>query len=165
MNHDAADSYKRVGRFLSPEPPQTTTARLFLALFAVTFCSPAFADDATKNVEKAISALNDAFKNGDPGPIKAMLTDDHRSVTTWGGIQTRDESVKTLPELKLKEYTAGKLTITVLGPDAALVTYPLTLKGTYKGKEVPEKNFASAVWVRKGGKWLESYYQETPLEK
>ena len=87
------------------------------------------------------------------------------SVTAWGGTQTREESVKTLPDLKLSAYTPGKIKVTVLGPDAALVTYPLELKGTYKGKDVPAKNFTSAVWVRKGGKWLEHYYQETPLDK
>jgi len=140
-------------------------SRLALVSLCLVWCSPAFAADAEKEVEKAIAALNDAFKNGDPAPIKAMLTEEHLSVTTWGGAQTRDESLKTLPELKLKEYAVTKLKITVLGPDAALVTYSLGLKGTYKGNPVPEKNFASAVWVKKDGKWLESYYQETVLGK
>jgi uncharacterized protein (TIGR02246 family) len=137
-----------------------------LPLFALAFAaSCASADDAAKEVEKAISTLNDAFKTGHPEPIKALMTDDHVAVTPWAGTQTRDEQVKTLPELKLSEYAAGKMTIRLLGPDAALVTYPLTMKGTFKGKDVPAKNFASAVWVKKDGKWLEAYYQETPLDK
>lgn len=131
----------------------------------VLIITPASADDAVKDVEKAISTLNNAFKTGHPEPIKALMTDDHLAVTPWAGTQTRDDQVKTLPELKLSEYAAGKMTIRILGPDAALVTYPLTMKGTFKGKDVPAKNFASAVWVKKGGKWLEAYYQETPLEK
>lgn len=140
-------------------------ARLLLAVCFTAMCSPAFADDATKDVEKAITALNDAFKNGDPAPIKALMTEDHLTVTSWGGVQTREEALKTLPELKLKEYTPGKMKITVLGPDAALVTYSLAMKGTFKGKEMPAKSSVSAVWVRKSGKWIEAYYQETPLEK
>lgn len=141
-------------------------SRLVLTASALFLCPPAFADDPSpKDVEKAIAALNDAFKVGTPGPIKALTTEDHLTVTTWGGTQTREEALKTLPDLKLSEYTPGKMKITPLGPDAALVTYPLTMKGTFKGKDVPTKSFASAVWVRKGGKWLESYYQETVLEK
>lgn len=142
-----------------------TLTQFVLAVSLLSADSPASAEDATKEVEKAIAALNDAFKAGDGALVKALETDDHLSVTGWGGTQTREESVKTLPDLKLSAYTPGKIKVTVLGPDAALVTYPLELKGTYKGKEVPAKNFASAVWVRKGGKWLEHYYQETPLEK
>ncbi|MCE9564778.1 MAG: nuclear transport factor 2 family protein [Planctomycetes bacterium] len=140
-------------------------ARLLLTAFVTAACSSAFADDTEKDVGKAITVLNDAFKVADPEKIKVLLTEDHLSVTSWGGTQTREQSLKTLPDLKIKEYAAGKLKIMVLGPDAALVTYPLGLKGTYKGKELPATNFASAVWVRKGGKWLEAYYQETPIEK
>ncbi|WP_439620421.1 nuclear transport factor 2 family protein [Gemmata sp.] len=142
-----------------------TLTQFALAVALLTAAAPARAEDATKDVEKAIAALNDAFKAGDGALVKALETDDHLSVTTWGGTQTRDESIKTLPDLKLTAYTPAKLKITVLGPDAALVTYALELKGTFKGKDVPAKNFASAVWVRKGGKWLEAYYQETPVEK
>ncbi len=141
--------------------------RMFaLPLFALTVAvSSAAANDAVKDVEKAISTLNDAFKTGHPEPIKALMTADHVAVTPWAGTQTPDEQVKTLPDLKLSEYATGKMTVRLLGPDAALVTYSLTLKGTFKGKDVPAKNFASAVWVKKDGKWLEAYYQETPLEK
>jgi len=140
-------------------------AKLLLAALLTATCSTVNAGDSTKEVEKAISALNDAFKAGVPGPIKSLLTEDHLSVTTWGGRQTREESLKTLPELKLKEYAVSGMKVTLLGKEAALVTYSLGLKGTFKGKDVPEKNFASAVWVRKDGIWLEAYYQETPLEK
>ncbi len=143
----------------------TMLSRMLLATLILGLCSPVFADDTGKKVEKAISALNEAFKVGEPGPIKALIAEEHITVTTWGGIQTRDEALKTLPDLKLKEYVTGKLKITVLGPDAALVTYPLEMKGTFKGKELPAKNFASAIWVRKDGKWVETYYQETVLEK
>ena len=50
-----------------------------------------------------------------------------------------------------------------LGKDAALVTYPVTLKGTFRGRAVPARNFVSAIWVRRGGQWRQTFYQETPL--
>ncbi|HKB39930.1 MAG TPA: DUF4440 domain-containing protein, partial [Gemmataceae bacterium] len=67
-------------------------------------------------------------------------------------------------DLKLTEYAAAKTRVTLLDREAALVTYELTLKGTFKGKEVPRKSFASAVWVKRDGRWLETFYQETPLD-
>ena len=39
-----------------------------------------------------------------------------------------------------------------------------TMKGTFKGRDVPRSSIASAVWVKTDGRWLEAYYQETPLE-
>jgi uncharacterized protein (TIGR02246 family) len=122
------------------------------------------ADDPAKEVEKAINALNEAFQKGDAEAIKRLTTDDHVAVTAYyGGPQDRAEQIRTLPDLKLSEYAPAKMKVTRLGKDAALVTYELTLKGTCKGKEVPRNNFASAVWVRRDGKWQEAFYQETPL--
>jgi len=123
------------------------------------------ADDPSRDVEKAMNALNEAFQKGDADAVKRLMTDDHVAVTAaYGGPQDRAEQLKTLPDLKLSEYAAAKTKVLPLGKDAALVTYELTLKGTYKGKDVPRKNFASAVWVRRDGKWQEAFYQETPLD-
>jgi hypothetical protein len=38
------------------------------------------------------------------------------------------------------------------------------MKGTFKGRDIPRNSFASAVWVKTDGRWLEAFYQETPLE-
>jgi ketosteroid isomerase-like protein len=119
---------------------------------------------AVKEVEKALASLNEAFAKQDAAAIKRLTTADHVAVTGYyGGPQTRDEQLKSLKDLKLTEYAAGKVTVKLLGKDAALVTYPLTLKGTFQGKAVPARNFASAVWVRREGRWREAFYQETPL--
>lgn len=121
-------------------------------------------DPAVKEVEKAITVLNEAFHTRDAGKIKELMTEDHLAVTPYyGGPLDRAGQVKSLADLQLTEYSAGKMRVTMLGKDAALVTYSLTQKGKFKGKELFGKNFASAVWVRREGKWLESFYQETPL--
>lgn len=123
------------------------------------------AEDEVKDVLHAIETLNKAFHKGDAKVIKALLAEDHVAVTPYyGAPMTRDEQIKTLPDTKLTEYKAGKMTVRMLGKESALVTYPLTLKGTYKGKNVPTRNYASAVWVKKGAHWLETYYQETSLD-
>jgi ketosteroid isomerase-like protein len=121
-------------------------------------------DQAIKEVEKAIAALNDAFHTGDADKVKALMTEDHVAVTSYyGGPVDKAGQLKSLSDHQLTEYSPGKLKVTLLGKDSALVTYPLSQKGTYKGKEVAAKSFASAVWVRRGGRWLEAFYQETPL--
>jgi len=121
-------------------------------------------DQAAKEVEKALTALNEAFQGRDPDKVKALMTKDHVAVTSYyEGPLDRAGQLKSLPDIQLTEYAAGKLKVVPLTKDAFLVTYPLAVKGNYKGKELPAKVFASAVWVRRDGKWLEAFYQETPL--
>jgi ketosteroid isomerase-like protein len=139
------------------------TRPLAAALVLLTFAAGSRADDAD-DVKAAISALNKAFEKADADAIKAGMTADHVAVTGYyGGPVDRDEQVKSLADLKLTEYKAGKMTIKMVGKDGALITYALETKGTFKGKPLSPKNYASAVWVKQGGKWLESFYQETAL--
>lgn len=139
--------------------------RCLLILAAMLTVAAAAAQDAAlKDVEKAMNALNDAFKNRDADKIQRLITDNHVAITSYyGGPQNKAEQLKTLPDLKMSEYSSTDVKVTLLDKDTALVTYALTLKGTYKGKELPAKNYAAAVWVLQGGKWLEAFYQETPL--
>ncbi len=117
-----------------------------------------------KEVETAITTLNEAFHNRDADRIKALMTDDHLAVTTYyGGPLNKNEQVKSLPDHQFAEYSPGKIEVTMLGRDAALVRYILVQKGTYKGKPLPARSYVSAVWVRRAGKWQEAFYQETPL--
>ena len=141
--------------------------KLLLILFAaLLLAADAPKDNVAKDVEKALRALNDAFKNRDVEAVGRLMADSHVAITSYyGGPQNKAEQLKSLPDLKMSEYGMGEVKITAIGKDTALVTYPLTLKGTYKGKELPAKNYAAAVWVLQGGKWLETFYQETPLEK
>lgn len=119
---------------------------------------------AVREVEKAIAVLNDAFKSRDGEALRQLMAADHVAVTPYyGGPLDRDAQVKGLGDHRLTEYTPGKMKIALLGRDSALVTYPLTMKGTYQGRAVPAKSFASAVWFRREGKWLEAFYQETAL--
>jgi uncharacterized protein (TIGR02246 family) len=122
-------------------------------------------DDTTvKEVEQAIARLNEAFQKRDLDTIKRLMTADHIAVTGYhGGPQNRTQQIDTLPDFKFTEYTPGKMKVTLLGKDVALVTYEVALKGTFKGKDMPPRNFASAVWVRRDGTWVEAFYQETPL--
>jgi ketosteroid isomerase-like protein len=121
-------------------------------------------DGSVKEVEKALRALNEAFKKRDAEAIQRLMMDTHVAITPYyGGPATRADQLKALPDLKMTEYKPGEMKITLVNKDTALVTYPLTQMGTYKGKELPAKSYASAVWVQQGGKWLEAFYQETAL--
>ena len=119
---------------------------------------------AVREVEKAVGMLNEAFVKQDAAAIGRLMTADHVAVTGYyGGPQTRAQQLKSLKDLKLTGHTPGKVGVKLLGKDAALVTYPVTLKGTFRGRAVPARNFVCSVWLRRGGQWRQTFYQETPL--
>ena len=121
-------------------------------------------EDASKEVEEALAKLNLAFKDRDVAVIKRLTTPDHIAITPfYGEPQARAEQINSLPDLKVTEYTEGKINVRFLSKEVALITYPLQVKGTFKGKELFSKNYASSVWVKRGGKWAEVFYQETPV--
>jgi len=137
---------------------------LLAALAALVIAVPARSDDPAAEVGKALDALNQAFAKGDAKAVAALMTDDHVAVTPYYGKPLgKDEQLKSLADHKLTEYKSSKVKVQPLGADAALVTYEAAMTGTYKGKPVPAKCFASAVWVRKQGVWREAFYQETAL--
>lgn len=121
-------------------------------------------DAAVEEVKKAITALNKAFETGNADELRRLMSEDHLAVTPYyGGQRSRDEQIKTLPQLKLTKYAPDNLKVTLVSKDVALVTYNLMMEGTYKERPMMPRNMASALWVKQDGKWIERYYQETAL--
>jgi ketosteroid isomerase-like protein len=121
-------------------------------------------EEAVKEIQQSLRSLNDAFAKGDAQAIRRLTADEHVAITPYyGGPMPKTEQLKNLGDLKVPDYKAGETKVTLLAKDAALVTYPLSQKGTYKGKPVAARNYVAAVWINRDGKWLEASYQETPL--
>lgn len=123
--------------------------------------NPASDSPVVQAVKKEINALNEAFKKQDAATIKRLMADDHICIACYHGVQTKAEQLKHLGDYKLTEYQPGEMKVIVVGPDTAIVTYAVKLKGTYKGTPLPPKNFVVAVWVKRGDQWQEVSYQET----
>jgi ketosteroid isomerase-like protein len=148
----------------------STGLRYFALCFVLVFGTSANTtraseeDEQAKEVEEAVVKLSQAFKDGDVAVIKRLTTSDHIAIRPfYGEPKARAEEIKSLPDLKVTESTAGKFSTTFLSKEVVLITYPLQLKGTFKGKEIFSKSYASSIWVKRGGKWAEAFYQETPV--
>src|SRR5262245_49435758 len=73
-----------------------------------------------KDVEKAINDLNNAFKKQDAETIKAMTADEHVAITSYLGLQSRADQLKSIGDLKITEYTVKNLKVTMLSKDTAI---------------------------------------------
>ncbi|VTS04220.1 nuclear transport factor 2 family protein [Tuwongella immobilis] len=119
---------------------------------------------AASQVQSALDALNAAFERGDVKAVAARMTPEHLAITSYYPKPLpREEQIRSLADHQLSQYRTSELSLQPLSPDSMLVTFRVTMKGTYRGKPVPETSFASAIWVRRQGQWLEHFYQETPI--
>ena len=122
------------------------------------------ADDPAMEVKLAAEKLNTAFEKHDANVIRSLMMPDHLAITPYEGKQNVKHQLRTLADLKYKEYSAGPMSVNVVNSTCAVVTYKLDLKGDYKGKPMPAHNLAASIWIKDGGKWRELHYQETPVD-
>ena len=121
--------------------------------------------DTAEEVERALRAIQAAFNKGDAATLKGLMTEDHVSIMTYARISGAAELLKALGDFKFSEYKISELKVRSISKDVALASHQATIKGTYKGREVPSPVLVTTIWVKHDGKWLESWYQETPMNK
>jgi hypothetical protein len=107
--------------------------------------------------EKAVWAT---LEKKDYDAFASMLATDYTEV----GDDVYDKAgiVNYLKDLDISGTTFSDWKMTPIDKDAVLLMYNVTVKGTFKGQEVPRGPYrASSAWVNRDGKWLAIYYQET----
>lgn len=138
-------------------------AQALLAVAAGLLLAADAADDTRAKVLQSLRTLNNAYVKKDLDAMKKLMADDHLAILGSGQRQTKEEHLKSLADLKLTEYTMDDIKTTMPAKDMVIVTYKSTVKGAFKGVELPAKIMASSVWANRNGTWLEVLYQETPL--
>lgn len=123
-------------------------------------------DDATLSaVIAAFNAIDAAFGRKDTEALESMMTADHLAIAPYyDGPKDVAGTLDTLDDLKTKETPVSKMTVTMLGPEAAMITFVATMDGSFKGAPLPARGFVTAIMVRRDGRWLEKQYQLTGLE-
>lgn len=127
---------------------------------------PAAADDSSvaAEIKAAMFKLNDAFATQDVNTIESMVTPDHLGVSSYYGrpLDT-EEQIDTIGDFKAEYFDFTDPVVTVLGPNAAQITFENSFRGTFEDKPLPPRVFVSEIWLKQDGKWLQQLYQETPI--
>jgi len=124
--------------------------------------------DTAGEVERSVRSIQAAFDKGDADTLRGLMTEDHVSTLTYAHFSNATELLKALSDYKFSEYKISELKVKALTTDIALASRQATIEGTYKGREVPSPVQVTTVWVKqgkRGGRWLEALYQETPVPK
>lgn len=79
-----------------------------------------------------------------------------------GLVFTKQQIVGSLRYIDVQRYEIQNMKVRQLGPDAALATYDLNIRGDIAGEHLPGKQYASSVWVKTPEGWKLIFHQSTP---
>ncbi|MCR9139643.1 MAG: nuclear transport factor 2 family protein [Alphaproteobacteria bacterium] len=116
-------------------------------------------------IKAAVADLVEAFEMRDAAGIRSLMTEDHRAISpNYGRAYTVSEQIDTLPDLVYEVTDISNETFSVLDNNAALLTARFRVKGSFRGKPLPQHIFVSQIWIRQNGQWKQKLYQETAID-
>ncbi len=136
-----------------------------IGVSSVTFGQTKMLKDS--KVEAQVVALEkqswQEWKNKNGSWFQTNLTEDALNVS-GGGVSNKAQIVKfTATDCEIKSYSVDNFKFVMLDKNAALITYTGMQDGVCSGKTIPANVRASSVYVKRGGKWLNALYMETPV--
>ena len=132
---------------------------------SVTFGQMKMAKDS--KVEAQIMALEKAswqeWKNKNSAWFQTNLTEDFLGVHDVG-VDDKAAVVKgTATDCDVKSFSLDNFKFTMLSKDTAMLNYTAKQDAMCSGKPLSANVRVSAVYVKRGGKWLQALYTEVPM--
>ena len=105
-----------------------------------------------------------AWKGHDAKFFEQFLSDDHVEVHAYGlsGKAAVVDGVRS-PACVVQAYSLSPLTLTPVSADTVLVTYRAEQDTTCGTQKVPSPVWASSLYARRGGRWVNVLYQHTSI--
>jgi hypothetical protein len=139
---------------------------IMIAIAALSFAFGQTKMATDSKVEAQIIGLEkagwEAWKNKDSSWTRDNVTEEFLLVNSEG-VSNKTQVVKsTATDCEVKSYSLDNFKFVTLDKDSVLMTYTAMQDGVCSGKTIPANVRASVVYVKRGGKWLEALYMETP---
>lgn len=101
------------------------------------------------------------LKNGDRDAMRNLMSDDAVIVDARGR-KSKSEFLDTLGDLKINDVSLDDFKVVRSGPRTAVVSYRVSLKGTYQGRDLPPTGYHTTVLTWRAGRWVGIFHQATP---
>ncbi len=107
----------------------------------------------------------EAFGKKDAAFFEGFLADNFVGFGDDGKRPTRAEAIKMIGENKceIKSFSFSDTKVTMVGADAAVLTYKATQDGTCEGQKLPSPATVATVFVRSGDSWKAAYHNEVAM--
>ncbi len=104
----------------------------------------------------------EAWKNKDPSWYQANTTDEILLINS-DGVSNKAQMIRDLSSCDIKSVALDNFKFVMLDKDAVLMTYTAMQDGMCGGQKIPSMVRSTVNYVKRGGKWLEAMYMETPM--
>jgi hypothetical protein len=106
-----------------------------------------------------------AWKAHDGAYFSSFLSDDHVDVSARGATDKANVVAGVAgPFCSVESYAVDGFQVTRLSQDAALLVYHAQQKTTCAGVPVPSPAWVSSLYIKRGGRWLNAVFQQTPTK-
>lgn len=105
-----------------------------------------------------------AWKNHDGKFFEHFLSDDHVEIQPGGRAGKADVVAGVVsPICTVVQYAVSDFALTVFSPTTALLTYKADQNTTCGGTKVPTPVWASSLFVKRDGHWVNALYSHTAI--
>jgi len=136
-----------------------------IGLSSVTFGQTKLSKDP--KVEAEIIALEkggwEAWKNKSPAWYQANTTDEVVAINI-GGVANKAQMINDLTVCEVKSFALDNFNLVMLSSDVIMMTYTAEQDGVCNGEKIAPHVRSTVNYVKRGGRWLEAMYAETPMQ-
>ena len=155
----------RVKKYMKPRLWIIVTAASIVFTLNLTIAAQtSAADDKLKSSLIALEKQSwAAWQKRDGSFYQTFLSDDHVEVGSRG-TSSKKEIVDFVgsPVCVVKSYSVDQFNVTIFSADTALLVYHAEQDTTCSGKRAPSPTWVTSLYVKRGGKWLNAVFEETP---
>lgn len=80
------------------------------------------------------------------------------------GVKDINQEADGVRNVDLKDYALTDTKVVFPNKVTAVLTYKVTVHGSFKGEDISGSYYASSVWVNQGGKWLAILHTEAKAQ-
>jgi len=125
---------------------------LVILVFALAILAQTQAGSVEQELIKLENESNDAWIKHDVEAYARLLADDYTCTGPDGDMITKAQDLEELRSSTTASAIADDFRVRVYR-DAAVVTFRLTFKNEFKGKESTGQERFTDTWVKRGGRW------------
>jgi hypothetical protein len=109
------------------------------------------------------TALWEIVKNKQFDAFRKHYADNFLAVHS-DGVTDINQQVEGVRNLDLKDYSLTDTKVVFPNKGTAVLTYKVTVQGSYQGQDIAGGYYASSVWIKQGGKWLAILHTEAKAQ-
>jgi len=168
---------------LRPNPERSQTMKKYftlagvalLATVSLRFAQPDM-NKAAKTKGKAMSQslpdkalidrereLWEIVKNKQVDAFRKYFADNFSAVYS-DGVKDINQEVEGVRNVDLKDYSLTDTKVVFPNKGTAVLTYKVTVQGSFKGQDISGVYYASSVWINQGGEWLAILHTEAKAQ-